>query len=73
MTYATTLPAFNIVSSTHIMSVICFKCVPEDQQILSAVRGSLELAEGGMQSDSRWLTCMKLWPVRCGLANGVEE
>lgn len=47
--------------------------MPEDQQILSAVRGSLELAEGGMQSDSRWLTCMKLWPVRCGLANGVEE
>lgn len=35
MTSATSLPVFNIVSSTHIMSVICscFQCVPEDKQI----------------------------------------
>lgn len=62
------LPAFSIVSPTHIM---CFKCVPDAEQGLSAVGGSVALR--GMRSDSRWLACMELRPVRCGPANGVEE
>ena len=68
-------PPFIFVSrALCLLSVQLFKCAPGDERLLSAVTGRVgPRLQRGMQSDSRWLACMQLWPARCKLANGVEE
>lgn len=74
----TSAVSLQVLSYTHtfaLSSISVFKCVREDKQLLSAVKvgsGAPRL-QRGMRSDSHWLTCMQLWPVRCKQANGVEE